>query len=65
LRYAVADRRERSDDAANGYGFSVRPPGGPRDVLRTADVAGKFDGIPAPRSYDSGNIQIFDLGVAP
>ena len=65
LRYAVADRRERSDDAANGYGFSVHPPGGPRDVFRSADVAGKFDGIPAPRVYDSGNIQIFDLGLAP
>ncbi len=63
IRYVVVDMRLRARDAARGYGFSVKPPGGPRDQLQPLAVALKFADLGAPLVYDSGNVFIYDLGA--
>lgn len=61
IRYIVIDRRVRGDDADTGFAFSVRRAGGAPDELLPASVATKFDDLPAPRVYDSGDITVYDL----
>ncbi len=61
VRYVVIDLRLRAGDVARAYGFSVHPPGGPRDILISPNVAAKFDRLPVSRIYDSGTIYIYDL----
>lgn len=63
--YVVVDRRVRAGDNARGYAFSVHPPGGAPDDLVSATVAFKFDDLPVPRVYDSGNVFIYDLASGP
>jgi hypothetical protein len=65
LRYVLVDRRKRALNNAHGYGFSVKPPGGPLDRLYSPDVVAKWDSLPAARVFDSGNIDIFDLEETP
>jgi hypothetical protein len=61
LPYAVVDLRERGQDNSAAYAWSVRPGGGEVDILWPRGVAQKFDDIPAPRVYDSGDLHIYDL----
>jgi hypothetical protein len=61
IRYVVVDERLRARDASRGYGFSMTPPGGPRDELQPPSVAAKFARLGAPLIYDDGNIFIYDL----
>jgi len=61
IRYVVVDVRKRGDDDETGYAFSVHPPGGRRDQQLSPQVALKFDDLPAPRLYDSGNVLVYDL----
>ena len=62
LRYVVVDTRLRADDDSRGYRFSLHPPGGPRDVLRSRKIATRFDKLPRARIYDSGHVYVYDLG---
>jgi hypothetical protein len=61
IRFVVVDNRVRADDTSLGYAFSVRPAGGMPDRLLPVGVATKFEDLPAPRVFDSGNIAVFDL----
>ena len=61
IRYIVVDTRMRSDDDSRGYRFSLRPPGGPRDQLRSKKVVTRFDKLPRARIYDSGHVYIYAL----
>jgi hypothetical protein len=63
VRYVVVDLRRRGDDDATGYAFSLHPPGGRRDHLLSTQVALKFDDLPAPRVYDSGDVLVYDLSA--
>lgn len=61
VRYVVVDLRQRGTDNVTGWYFDLKPPAGPRDVFLPAGVATRFDELPAPRIYDSGDILIYDL----
>jgi hypothetical protein len=65
LGYFVTDRRERAGDNTRGYPFSVTRAGGVPDRLLPPAVATRFDDLPAPRVYDSGNVDIYDLRQVP
>ncbi len=61
VRYVVVDLRQRGTDNVTGWFFDLKPPAGPRDRYLPAGVASRFDQLPAPRIYDSGDILIYDL----
>jgi hypothetical protein len=64
IRYVVVDRRFRGNDLDLGFGFSVHGRGGAADVLLPSAVVTKFDDLPAPRLYDSGDVAVYDVGSA-
>jgi hypothetical protein len=63
LGYLVADRRKVSTDPGRGSFFYV--PGSPKHALRPLATMHKFGEVPLGRTYDSGNIVVFDLRDRP
>jgi hypothetical protein len=61
VRYIVVDTRERGDDDAAAYSFSIHGPSGTFNRLYPSSIVSKFDNVPLARIYDSGNIVIFRL----
>jgi hypothetical protein len=63
LGYLVADRRRVSTDPGRGSFFYV--PGSQKHALRPPATMHKFGEVPLGRTYDSGNIVVFDLRNRP
>lgn len=63
LGYLVADRRKVSTDPGRGSFFYV--PGSPKNALRQPATMHKFGEVPLGRTYDSGNIVVYDLRDRP
>lgn len=63
LGYVVADRRRVATDPGRGSFFYV--PGSEGDALLPLAAMHKFSEAPLGRTYDSGNIVVYDLGDRP
>lgn len=63
LGYIVADRRKVATDPGRGSFFYV--PGSEEDALLPLAAMHKFGEVPLGRTYDSGNIVVFDLRSRP
>lgn len=63
LGYVVADRRKVATDPGRGSFFYV--PGSEGDALLPLAALHKFSEVPLGRTYDSGNIVVYDLGGRP